>query len=64
MSAKEAIIAVTPKMSPEDMDIIEKVPGFSGIEIQLRDRGDTFVLNKQVGLIASIEDVASTTTTL
>lgn len=56
MADKRSIIAVTPKMSPEDMDIIEKVPGFSGIEIQLRDRGDTFVLNRQVGLIASVED--------
>ena len=56
LAEKSAIIAVTPKMSPEDMEVIEKVPGFSGIEIQLRDRGDTFVLNRKVGLIATIEN--------
>lgn len=60
---KRAIVAVKPKMSPSDIRIIEKVPGFGGIEVQLRDRGDTFVLNKKAGAIATIEDVASTTTT-
>ena len=60
---KRAIIAVKPKMTPTDITIIEKVPGFGGIEVQLRDRGDTFVLNKKAGAIATIEDVASTTTT-
>lgn len=60
---KRAIIAVKPKMTPNDIRIIEKVPGFGGIEVQLRDRGDTFVLSKKAGAIATIEDVASTTTT-
>ena len=63
---KRAIVAVTPKMDPEDGSgyvVLEKVPLFSGIEIQLRDRGDTFVLNKKASAIATIEDVASTTTT-
>jgi hypothetical protein len=63
---KRAIIAVKPKMSPDDGQgyvVLEKVPGFSGVEIQLRDRGDTFVLNKKAGAIATLEDVASTTTT-
>ncbi len=60
---KRAIIAVKPKMTPTDITIIEKVPGFGGIEVQLRDRGDTFVLSKKAGAIATIEDVASTTTT-
>lgn len=60
---KRAIVAVKPKMSPTDIRIIEKVPGFGGIEVQLRDRGDTFVLNKKAGAIATIEDAASTTTT-
>jgi hypothetical protein len=60
---KRAIIAVKPKMTPTDIRIIEKVPGFGGIEVQLRDRGDTFVLSKKAGAIATIEDVASTTTT-
>jgi hypothetical protein len=55
---KRAIVAVTPKMSPTDgmgYVVIDKVPGFSGIEIQLRDRGDTFVLNKKAAAISTIE---------
>jgi hypothetical protein len=55
---KRAIVAVTPKMSPTDgmgYVVIDKVPGFSGIEIQLRDRGDTFVLNKKASAISTIE---------
>jgi len=60
---KRAIVAVKPKMTPTDIKIIDKVPGFGGIEVQLRDRGDTFVLNKKASAIATIEDVASTTTT-
>jgi hypothetical protein len=57
---KRAIVAVTPKMSPTDGQgyvVLDKVPGFSGIEIQLRDRGDTFVLNKKASAIATIEIV-------
>ncbi len=55
---KRAIIAVEPKMDPESngYTVIEKVPGFGGIEIQLRDRGDTFVLNRKASAIATIEE--------
>lgn len=62
---KRAIIAVKPKMDPENngYKVLHDVPGFSGIEVQLRDRGDTFVLNKKASAIATIEDAASTTTT-
>lgn len=62
---KRAIVNVTPKMDPKDggLTIIDPVPGFSGVEIQLRDRGDTFVLNKKVNNVASLETSASTTTT-
>lgn len=62
---KRAIVNVTPKMDPKNggMKVIEDVPGFSGIEIQMRDRGDTFVLNKKARNIASLETIASTTTT-
>lgn len=62
---KRAIVAVKPKMDPSSNGyvVLDKVPGFSGIEIQLRDRGDTFVLNKKANAIATLEDVASTTTT-
>jgi hypothetical protein len=62
---KRAIINVTPKMDPKagGMKLLTEVPLFSGIEIQLRDRSDTFVLNKKVSSVASLETSASTTTT-
>lgn len=62
---KRAIINVTPKMDPKNggMAVLEQVPGFSGIEIQLRDRADTFVLNKKATTVATLETAASTTTT-
>jgi len=60
---KRAVINVTPKMDPKagGMTVIDPVPGFSGIEIQLRDRADTFVLNQKVNSVASVETAASTT---
>lgn len=61
---KRAIINVTPKMDPKsDLVVIDPVPLFSGIELQLRDRADTFVLNKKARTLASLEIAASTTTT-
>lgn len=55
---KRAIVNVSPKMDPKKggMTVLEKVPGFSGPEIQLRDRGDTFVLNKKASAIATMEE--------
>lgn len=55
---KRAVVNVKPKMDPkgDGMVVIDPVPQFSGIEIQLRDRGDTFVLTKKVNLVASLED--------
>lgn len=55
---KRAVVNVTPKMNPkgDGVKVIDPVPLFSGIEIQLRDRGDTFVLNKQVNSVASLEE--------
>jgi len=55
---KRAIVNVKPKMDPkgDGVVVIEKVPGFSGIEIQLRDRGDTFVLTKKARAVASLEN--------
>lgn len=55
---KRGVINVTPKMDPKagGMKVIEDVPQFSGIEIQLRDRGDTFVLTQKVRLVASLEE--------
>lgn len=62
---KRAVINVTPKMDPKagGMVIVDPVPQFSGIEIQLRDRSDTFVLNKKANTVASLENAASTSTT-
>lgn len=62
---KRSIVNVTPKMDPKNggMTVIDPVPQFSGIEIQLRDRADTFVLNKKARTVASLETAASTTTT-
>lgn len=55
---KRAIVNVKPKMDPkgDGVVVIEKVPGFSGIEIQMRDRGDTFVLTKKARAVASLEN--------
>lgn len=57
---KRAVVNVTPKMDPKKggVTVIDPVPLFSGVEIQLRDRGDTFVLNKQVNSVASLEETA------
>lgn len=55
---KRAIVNVTPKMDPKKgkgVKVIEDVPGFGGIEIQLRDRSDTFVLNKKARAVSSLE---------
>jgi hypothetical protein len=62
---KRAIVNVTPKMDPKagGLTVIDPVPLFSGIEIQLRDRSDTFVLNQKKTSVASLETAASTTTT-
>lgn len=60
---KRAVINVTPKIRPEDFRVLREVPGFDGVEVQIRDRGDTFVLTKRAVNIATIEDSASTTTT-
>lgn len=57
---KRAIVNVAPKMDPKNngYTVIDPVPMFSGIEIQLRDRGDTFVLNKKANAIVTLEEVA------
>ena len=62
---KRALVNVTPKMDPKagGLTVIDPVPLFSGIEIQLRDRSDTFVLNKKASTVATLETSASTTTT-
>ena len=63
-AAKSAVVNVVPKMDPKagGLKVIENVPGFSGVEIQLRDRSDTFVLNRHAVTVASVETAGSTTT--
>jgi hypothetical protein len=63
--SKQSVVNVTPKMDPKSggMLVIDPVPGFSGIEIQLRDRSDTYVLNQKASNVATLETAGSTTTT-
>lgn len=54
MADKRAIVNVTPKMSPSDYKVLTELSGFSGVEVQIRDRSDTFVLNNKANNIAVI----------
>lgn len=59
MADKRAIVNVTPKMAPTDYKVITDISGFSGVEVQLRDRGDTFVLNNKVNNIAVVRQTGT-----
>jgi hypothetical protein len=54
MADKRAIVNVTPKMAPTDYKVLTEISGFSGVEIQMRDRGDTFVLGNKTTAISVI----------
>lgn len=54
MADKRAIVNVMPKMRPEDYKVLTEMSGFSGVEVQLRDRGDTFVLGQKTTAISVI----------
>ena len=54
MSDKRAIVNVTPKMAPTDYKVLTEMSGFSGVEVQLRDRSDTFVLGQKANAIAVV----------
>lgn len=54
---KRAVVNVKPKMDPEDYRILKEVPGFDGVEVQIRDRADTFVLGKRVNNVATIGEL-------
>lgn len=54
MADKRAIVNVTPKMSPSDYKVLTELSGFSGVEVQIRDRADTFVLDQKKSAIAVI----------
>jgi len=56
MADKRAIVNVTPKMSPTDYKVLTEMSGFSGVEIQIRDRSDTFVLTKKTTAIAVVRE--------
>jgi len=51
---KRAVINVTPKVAPEDFRILTQVPGFDGIEVQIRDRGATIPLLRRVANLSLI----------
>jgi hypothetical protein len=55
---KRAIIHVKPKLDPKGNGyvLLEKVPGFSGVEVQLRDRGATFVSSQKARNVSTIEN--------
>lgn len=54
MADKRAIVNVTPKMSPSDYKVLTELSGFSGIEVQIRDRADTFVLGNKTTAISVV----------
>lgn len=54
MADKRAIVNVTPKMAPTDYKVLTEMSGFSGVEVQLRDRADTFVLTNKANVISVI----------
>lgn len=54
MADKRAIVNVKPKMSPQDYKVLTEMSGFSGVEVQLRDRSDTFVLGKKSDVISVV----------
>lgn len=56
MADKRAIVNVKPKMRPEDYKVLTELSGFSGVEVQLRDRSDTFVLSQKTGAIAVVRE--------
>lgn len=56
MADKRAIVNVTPKMRPEDYKVLTEMSGFSGVEVQIRDRSDTFVLNNKADVISVIRE--------
>jgi hypothetical protein len=51
---KRAVINVTPKVAPEDFRILTQVPGFDGIEVQIRDRGATIPMLQRVANLSLI----------
>lgn len=59
MADKRAIVNVTPKMRPEDYKVLTEMSGFSGVEVQIRDRSDTFVLTNKARNISLIREAGT-----
>ena len=59
MADKRAIVNVTPKMSPSDYKVLTEMSGFSGVEVQIRDRADTFVLTNKANSISVIREAGT-----
>lgn len=59
MADKRAIVNVTPKMAPTDYKVLTEMSGFSGVEIQIRDRADTFVLTNKADAISIIRETGT-----
>lgn len=51
---KRAVINVTPKVAPEDFRVLTQVPGFDGVEVQIRDRGATIPMLRRVANLSLI----------
>lgn len=56
MADKRAIVNVMPKMRPQDYKVLTEMSGFSGVEVQIRDRADTFVLDQKTDVIAVVRE--------
>lgn len=59
MADKRSIVNVTPKMSPTDYKVLTEISGFSGVEVQIRDRADTFVLANKANTISVIRETGT-----
>lgn len=59
LADKRAIVNVTPKMSPTDYKVLTEMSGFSGVEVQIRDRADTFVLANKADAISVIREAGT-----
>jgi hypothetical protein len=59
MADKRAIINVMPKMTPTDYKVLTEMSGFSGIEVQMRDRGDTFVDSTKTNNISLVRETGT-----
>jgi len=59
MADKRAIVNVMPKMNPTDYKVLTQISGFSGVEVQIRDRADTFVLTNKAANISLIREAGT-----